>query len=369
MNPGFFGDRLRIAREYRMWSRTELAERVVASQAMISYLERGARVPRDNLTQALADVLGFRPTFFLEPVVDEFKEAECNFRSASGVAKASRRRVLAHGTLLGMLLTHLRAQQALPPLDVPYHPVTSDQDIEDAANATRRAWGLDPDAPIGTVGRVVEHHGVPLTEIAMDTEHVDAFSRFREGGETLISMNSARDSASRASFSVAHELGHLVMHRGLADDSTRREHEAHRFASAFLMPRAAFSREFWGETVDWSLISELKQYWGTSMAAIVRRAFDLALISAVDYRRANQHIRKRGWYRDEPFEPPPLEPEMLRYAVESATSLRGHSLSALAISLHWHVDTLCAIAGLPASAGDDSIVSIAARRSPRTPLA
>ncbi|MBK8210507.1 MAG: ImmA/IrrE family metallo-endopeptidase [Rhodospirillales bacterium] len=64
----------------------------------------------------------------------------------------------------------------------------------------------------------------------MDT--VSAFS-FWEGGHPFIFLGADKQSAARSRFDAAHELGHLILHRGVAEedleaDLNRFEREAHR---------------------------------------------------------------------------------------------------------------------------------------------
>jgi len=68
-NEIFWGERLQLAREFRELTQTQLAEKVVASCALISLCENGKkREPSRDLVEACADVLGFHPEFFYGPV-------------------------------------------------------------------------------------------------------------------------------------------------------------------------------------------------------------------------------------------------------------------------------------------------------------
>jgi len=53
-----------------------------------------------------------------------------------------------------------------------------------------------------------------------------------------------------------------------------------------------------------------------SVSAIVRRARDLGLVDHVIYRRANMHIRSKGWNRGKSSEPALEQPEVLLLALE-----------------------------------------------------
>ncbi len=129
----------------------------------------------------------------------------------------------------------------------------------------------------------LERAGVIIVSHLVQTTKVDAFSR--PGRTTMIFLNRSIPSTSRWHFDIAHECGHLVMHHGIPTGSPETESAANSFASAFLMPRKAFSREFTLAPFSWSHVFDLKRRWKTSAASIVRRAYDLGLISAVEYKR------------------------------------------------------------------------------------
>jgi transcriptional regulator with XRE-family HTH domain len=155
------GDSIRVARVFRGLTQRELAERVAASEATIWQVERG-RTPKDSLLDALCVVLGFDREFFFERLVDEFTESDCNFRR-SAAAEKLRKRVLAHGTLFGVVVSHLQTLVTLPKYRVPSIPATSLEDVEIAAERCRAELGLGARAPIVHMGRVLEHAGVVLT--------------------------------------------------------------------------------------------------------------------------------------------------------------------------------------------------------------
>lgn len=102
---------------------------------------------------------------------------------------------------------------------------------------------------------------------------------------------------------AAHELGHLIMHADVAAGSSELEQQANRFGSAFLMPRDAFYHEA-PRRLNWEHIWELKRRWKVSGAAIIRRSYDLGLLSEATYRRAFVQLNQAGLRAQEPDEPP-----------------------------------------------------------------
>ena len=252
-NEVFWGQRLQIAREFRGMTQRELGAEVAASDALISLCENGKKKdPARDLVEACADVLGFDPPFFYWPLEDVFREEECSFRHRRTTPERTKTQIRAHGTLLGLVVQSLRWLFRFPSLDIPRRPANTPGEIESAAEHCRTYWELGLERPVLQVGRVVERAGVILVPHVVRTTKVDAFSR--NGPTTIIFLNQAIASASRWNFDIAHECGHLVMHSVAQTGGIETEKAADRFASAFLMPRKAFAREFeMMGTFSWAL--------------------------------------------------------------------------------------------------------------------
>jgi len=192
--------------------------------------------------------------------------------------------------------------------------------------------------------RVLENAGAVVTRFSGRAPKVDAFSRHGERRAYVV-LNSDKQSSCRSVWDMGHECGHLVLHRGARPDVDQREREAHYFAGALLLPRRAFMREYRRGSIDWPLLFDLKQRWRASVAAILHRAFDLELIDAERYRRANLLLRKRGWHRGEPYEPDPEEPETIRLALNILEQRKDKPPKEIARLLHWRTEVLEAVTG------------------------
>jgi Zn-dependent peptidase ImmA (M78 family) len=142
---------------------------------------------------------------------------------------------------------------------------------------------------------------VTIVNRLVESKIVDTFSRFR-GTMAVIFPNHEIQTSSRWNLELAHELGHLVMHRNVRTGNKETEDAANSFARALLLPRGAFRSEFRELPFSWEHVFELKKHWGTSATTIVTRAYDLELLGAVQYRKAKKHISSKGWTKKEPHE-------------------------------------------------------------------
>ena len=262
----FVGERLALARAFQHITLSRLAEAVSASFGLLGHYERGVRKnPRPDLVAALASALKVRPAFFFEPLDDPWREEECSFRRRAATPKGIKRRAQAHGTLIDLVLRALATMIKVPRYAIPSIGARDEGAIESAAEQCRRAWGLGL-GPISHIGRIAEQHGVILVQNLRHADEVDAFSR--RGARSIIVLNPSRTSTSRWIFDVAHELGHFVLHEGVTTGSKDTEEQANMFASALLLPREAFARDFLARPFTWRHVFELKERWVVSASAI-----------------------------------------------------------------------------------------------------
>ena len=114
-----------------------------------------------------------------------------------------------------------------------------------AAQHMRQVMGIAPDIPILHVIDAIERLGVVILALPLSLDRIDAFSTWigAESPKPIIATCSGKP-GDRMRFSVAHELGHLVMHYGRKQLRAEDHHEADHFAGAFMMPEVSMRREF-----------------------------------------------------------------------------------------------------------------------------
>lgn len=360
----FVGERLRLARIFHGLSQVEVADQVGVSQAYIHQLEAGSRQqPTPTLVSALATALRVPAEFLYRDSSSEFRDEECAFRRRASTPLSHRLRVLAHGTLFAEVVEELEQYVDFPVPNLPECRVETRNDIEKAAEETRRKWNIPLDAPIANMVRALENAGVVVTRFGASAERIDAFSR--AASRDIVVLNTDKGSTSRTRYDCAHECGHLVMHRGLELGTPEREDEANFFAAALLLPRAAFIREFgYQPRPAMSHLIQLKTRWRVSLAAIVRRAYDVQLIGAPEYRRLNIELRQ-NMFPNEPEEPPDEVPELFRIGLEAVADARGLSTNTLVNDLGWSPELFERVTGYMAREGRPGIVSIESARRRR----
>jgi Zn-dependent peptidase ImmA (M78 family)/DNA-binding XRE family transcriptional regulator len=314
----FVPARLTLAREAQGWTMRALAERINTTSSAISQFESGKTRPSGDVVRRLAFAFGVAPSFFAVQGPPRIDPARCHFRHRRTATQMERRVILARGEMRLDVAAYL-AQHVNFPVGklletIPTHARwdTTSRGIEHLADAVRDAWELGH-GPISNAVRLLEEHGILPVEVPGHSERLDAFSTWVDSWP-IIFIATEKHSATRRRFDVIHELGHLLLHPTAAPGDPRLEREADAFASAFLLPRHPFELES-PKRLVWPHLLELKARWKVSLAALVRRAYDLNLFSEATYRRAFVQLSKRGWRRAEPDEPELEHPTLLREAM------------------------------------------------------
>lgn len=308
------GSRLRAARAAAGLSLRELSARMdglVTAQAIGKY-ERDADMPSARVLAGLARALGVAEGGLLadgELVLEgvEFrKKASASQREQAGLQARTIRSLENYLAVEDLL--RLRSVDWQRPRNSP-HRVRDFRDAEDAARSVREDWGLGTD-PIPNLAELLEERGVKVLSLDLDT--IDGLAarverKGREAARVIVVKRSAWSERKR--FSLAHELGHMVIDAAPGMDG---EKAANRFAGAFLITADALRAEVGASRSSISVgeLVALKQRFGVSIQAIAFRCKDLGILGPAAFSRLFRLFSQRGW-RTPPFEEPGrLEPEL-----------------------------------------------------------
>jgi Zn-dependent peptidase ImmA (M78 family)/transcriptional regulator with XRE-family HTH domain len=298
-------------------SATSLADLLGVSPATISSYEHGRQKPPVEVVEKLASILNVSAHLFsLEP--PKVQNERIFFRSMSSATKVARNRAKRRYEWLQEIAQYLSEFFDFPKLDIPDCNLPIDFCkidsllIEEAAAATRKYWGL-PAGPAPNLVRLAESKGIVVSRGKLDAEGLDAFSQWSTSGLPFVFLGSDKASAVRSRFDIAHEIGHLILHRHVVESalsSTKDykiiEMQANRFASAFLLPAKDFATDLYAPTLD--AFRLLKPRWKVSIGAMIKRSGDLSLVDEDQSRRLWINMNRRGWRTEEPMDDT-IEPE------------------------------------------------------------
>lgn len=324
----FNREMLSLARDYRGFTQGELETRSGVSQSLISKAEHGLLDPSDDALQRLAKALNFPANFFLEPGrrvgLPHFHAQQRSRVPAKSLARIEAFINIRRRHVSKLLKSYdLAATKPIPQIDLDETGLTPER----VASRLREYW-LIPRGPVPSVTEIIEDAGGIVILSRFGTDLLDGLSIRSEGLPPLFFMN--RDvSGDRFRFSLARELGHLVMH-SLPEDDERMEAEAHRFASAFLMPRDDVRPYFMDSKL--STFAKIKAFWKVPIRELIDRSHDLELMT--DYQHKALTTQYNKTFREaEPVEVPLEVPTTVRKMVRYHLERLGYSVGELATML------------------------------------
>jgi Zn-dependent peptidase ImmA (M78 family)/DNA-binding XRE family transcriptional regulator len=289
------GFQLKRAREICRLTQAELAERIGVQQALIAMFERGTRDADAELLAKISATTGFPTTFFLDYPQYEFPLGSLLYRKFSRLSnheKTHTHRVIEQCFTVFMRLTE---RLRMIPLRIPRR---IEDDPFTAAQLVRSSLGYDPEAPLSHLINRLERSGVVIFILPEEVSDLDAFSTWVNGTIPVIVISPGKP-GDRQRLSVAHELGHLLLHQTLQGKFDDIEKEANQFAGELLFPEDAARQEL-VPPITLSGLADLKRKRGMSLQALIFKALE---IDVIDERQANSlrvQISKKGWRKQEP---------------------------------------------------------------------
>jgi Zn-dependent peptidase ImmA (M78 family)/transcriptional regulator with XRE-family HTH domain len=306
------GDQLRHAREINGFTQGELAELVGVHQSMITWLEREAREPSDELLRRIASVTDFPVEFFLERPDYEFPLGSLLYRKHCDLTSTERSRAYRFARQMFDVYRKMSKKIRHIPVRI---PTNINEDHITASMLIRNALGYEPDTPIRNLMNRLERYGIVILILPEEIKRLDAFSLWIDGNLPVIVLNSGKP-GDRQRMNISHELSHLVLHQSFQGGSDI-EKEAKEFAAEFLLPEEAMRREL-TPPVTLSGLADMKLRWGVALQALIVRARELDIITPRQEKYLMLQITKRGWRLREPeaLEIPPEKPRALRKIAE-----------------------------------------------------
>ncbi len=298
------GKRLKQARLLAGMTQRELAKALgeqgyKITAAAISKYEKEKSFPSARFWLTASNVLVVPTTYFSHQPAKRVEWLA--FRCRKRLSKRERDRIKAYASDVAELqielseLLYPNVKHAMPVI-----PVKTLGDAEDAAAQLRSEWDVG-DRPLDNLAQTAEDRGIVVIAWHDETGLFDGLSG--KCGDRQVAVVNTNVPVDRFRLSLAHEIGHLVM--DVADGTEADEEKlAYRFAAALLLPAEHACHEL-GERrdhINWGELMSLKRKYGMSMAAWIRRARDLNIISEPCYESLNISRSSLGWRLCEPVE-------------------------------------------------------------------
>lgn len=305
--------RVVLLRQVERLTQEALSEKTGISQGTISKIENRQIELTDAVVAKIAMAFDYPTTFFTDSS-ETLAITSLTYRHTSNSSIGELNAIAAEYSMLCGVADQLSSNLNIHPKtewidDLALREDPSGGDvIEKLAEKTRDRLGLPSAGNIGNLTRALERVGIivaPLHSLISKQKanlNSDGVTMPTREGRSMpvIGYSIRNNTGDRLRFTIAHELGHLVLHKYRKPANYREmEREAHRYAGALLMPQAD-AKILLDEHFMLSDLVRLKASWGMSIAAMVIRASNLGIIGANRTRSLQIQINSRGWRKQEP---------------------------------------------------------------------
>ena len=290
----FNAEMLTLAREAKGYTQKDLADQIDSNQSRLSRIEVGELVPQESDIQNFVRVLEQSRDFFFQQGTATPPNVSF-YRKTQTLALKKLRQCNAQMNICRLEIEKRVGNVTLAKRELPYFPPDNNGGAKAVAQCLRERWGI-PKGAVRHLTQLVEDAGCVIVDYSFPSTKLDGLCVRAPEKPPIIFLHKDLPK-SRRRLSLAHELGHLVMHR---NPHSNVEDEAWEFAAEFLMPSAEIEKEFDGLNLD--RLGELKKQWGVSMQAILYRSKKLGKIGDSYYRFLWMQIGKCGYRVNEPFE-------------------------------------------------------------------
>lgn len=304
------GQRLHRARKAAGLSLRDLGAQVGLTHAAIKKYEDEQATPSSATLLKLARILKVRTEYFFRLETVALDRIE--YRKHSTLPK-KRLEAIEH-EVIDQIERRIELETLFPvPPIAPLATVTGLPDaitdlaqIEGAAEAVRKAWDLGYD-PVPDLIDALETHGIRvfMIDANADPKFDGLAASVNQMPIIVVGSNWPGD---RQRFTLAHELGHLILGDRL-DAALDEELACNRFAGAFLIPRQSVIQELGAHrsVIEPKELALLKEEFGLSMAGLLYRARDLGIVTSAWRDEQARLFRIKGWHITEPGKPYPVE--------------------------------------------------------------
>lgn len=310
------GERLQRARKGAGLGLRALAEQAELSHTTISKFENELQTPSSAQLIKLAKILGVRTEYFFRPQTLKIEGIE--FRKKSTLPQKCLDKIEAD--ILDQAerwheMLNLYPQPPIPvfaaPVGLP-EQINHAEDIETMAEAVRESWNLGLSC-IPDMVDILESQGILVISSTVDSDQKFDGLAGTVNGMPLIVIG-AHWPGDRQRFTLAHELGHLLLKGRLTEPLlTEEENLCNRFAGAFLLPKQTLIEHLGNNRhkLDVNELYMLKQAFGLSMQGVLFRALHAEIINQATFQKMYKLFSMKGWRTREPGEPYPSERTLL----------------------------------------------------------
>lgn len=281
--------RLKQIRILNHYSMEEVAQRIGVTKQSISKYEAGSTLPAAEILTKLIDFYELPAGYLAKP---ERAGETCSPLFYRKNNRTSQREMEAVQICIMWYYEMLIACRQISDMSIPNLPYLGiNLSIEEKVQALRTHWGI-PYGPVKNLAELLSRNGIYIFTAVLENKRIDGYSQIIDDYPIIV-LNQSKGSRARKNFSLAHEVGHLILHCGEENsDLTVMEDEADEFAACFLMPEKELREEM--VHVDADNLDKLANKWGVSPQAILERCWKLGMLGEGEIGQARrQYLLQR----------------------------------------------------------------------------
>lgn len=339
------GEMLRLARQRRGLHQKDAAPLLGVEQPILSRIENGLANASDEMIQRAEKTYHMPKEFFFlnDTVYGPPVSVHPMWRKKADVSARDVDCIVADLNVRSMHLRRLLEGVDLKTkADIPRLDFDEFKDAEKISLIVRAHWRI-PSGPIKNLTVYAERAGIIVMHSSMAGTTISGVTFSVSGMPPIVLLNDEQP-ADRMRFTLAHEIGHLVMHRF---PRASMEEEANEFASCLLMPSNEMRQAFRGRKIDLALLGALKPEWRVSMQSLLMSAKRLGFITDGQNQYLWKQINARGIRLREPpqFDIAKETPTVMPRIIEAYKNSLGYSEQELAKLLVEFPDSLVSMYG------------------------
>ena len=242
---------IKIARESRGLSQSDLSKLIGVTQATLSRFEKGVLDVTPDAVKKISEALSYPESFF-ERDIRCVGESSLFYRKRASMTVKNLSVLESKISILSKSIDELMESIDIPELRIPAVEPSAENSPKEIAYKIRTYLGV-PAGPIDNIVSLFEKNGVIV--MYLDLDDMDKFD-----GLTMFTANQAPV---------------IWINRNSPED--QKEREANEFAGEFLMPESQCREDLFN--LKYKELGVKKLYWKVSKAAIIYRAKELKCIS------------------------------------------------------------------------------------------
>ncbi|MFS1664098.1 XRE family transcriptional regulator [Streptococcus sp. zg-JUN1979] len=304
----FNGDILKQLRLLYGMTRKELADKLDITEQAVWQFEKNETSPKTSVRLKMTNLFGVRSDYFSQvSPKSNFDMTSVAFRNEAENTRKATDIQETYLNVLDSLIVFLESivtipnQKIIDLVNLISQKELDKNNLEELALFTKEFLGISDDN--SDLLYQLEKSGIYIFERKM-ANNEDAYSIWSNRNRPFIILGTGK-TAVRRNFDLAHELGHLLLHRNVdfsvlsRDEFLEKESEANNFASYLLLPREIFVQDMInlvGKRVsNPDNYIDLKRKYTVSIQALEYRAFKLGLLTPSQHGYFYRLINKNGY--------------------------------------------------------------------------